>query len=99
MGGFHRGLELFGQHRLAEPEVRKAIQRLGLLLITEGPNGVMRMDGLGVPAFAACRNHLTREQAAKVARWCQELNVIAGVMFDCDAEGDAGAKQAVVELA
>ncbi|MBN8625808.1 MAG: hypothetical protein J0M17_09990 [Planctomycetes bacterium] len=96
--GFHRGRELFGQHRLAEPGVREAIQSLGHLLITEGPNGVLRLDAIGVPAFAACSNHLTREQATKIARWCRELNVVAGVMFDCDAEGDVGAKQAVVEL-
>ena len=96
---FHRGLEVFGQHRLLEPEVRESIQQLGHLLIVEGPNNVLRLDELRVPAFAVCSNRITREQAERVARWCHELGVTAAVMFDCDAEGNTGAQQAIVELA
>jgi len=97
--GYHRGLEVFGQHRLAEPEVREAIQSLGHLLVVEGPSNTLRLDALNVPAFAVCSNRITRDQAEKIGRWCRELGVPAAVLFDCDAEGDAGGQQVAVELA
>lgn len=97
--GYCRGLELFGQHRLTEPEVRIAIQSLGHLLIVEGPNNVLRLDTLNVPSLAVCSNRITREQAERVAGWCRELGVVAAILFDCDVEGDLGAQQAAVELA
>lgn len=97
--GYHRGLEIFGQHRISEPQVREAIQTLGYLLLVEGANNSLRLDALGVPAFAVCSNRITREQAKKAAGWCRELGVAVAVMFDCDPEGEAGAQQAVIELA
>ncbi len=97
--GYHRGLELFGQHRLREPEIREAIRKLGYLLLVEGPNDAIRLDTLAVPAFAVCSNRITSAQADKVARWCHELGVVAAVLFDGDVEGEAGAQQAVLELA
>ncbi len=54
---------------------------------------------LAVPAFAVCSNRITSAQADKVARWCHELGVVAAVLFDGDVEGEAGAQQAVLELA
>jgi hypothetical protein len=97
--GFHRGLELFGQQRLAVADVREAVQGLRHLFVVEGPNDVIRLGAMGVPAFAVCSNRITREQAEKVGRWCRELGVIASLLFDLDAEGETGAQQAVVELA
>lgn len=97
--GYHRGLELFGQHRLAEPETRAAIQALGNLPVVEGPNDVLRLSALGIPALAACSNRLTCEQAEKIAVWCADLDVAAGLLFDLDPEGEAGQQQALVELA
>ncbi len=75
--GFHRGLELFGQHRLAVSKTREAIQALQHLLIVEGPNDVIRLDTLGVPSFAICSNRITPPQVEKIARWCRDLGVIA----------------------
>ena len=49
MKNFHRGLELFGQHRLRDAAVREQIAKLGLIVV-EGPNDVIALDGLGVPA-------------------------------------------------
>lgn len=97
--GFHRGLELFAQQRFATADVREAVQALRHLLVVEGPNDVIRLGALGVPAFAVCSNRITREQAEKVGRWCRELGVAAALLFDLDAEGETGAQQAVVELA
>jgi len=97
--GYHRGLEFFGQHRLSQREIREAIQKLGHLILVEGPNDAIRLDTLGVPGFAVCSNRMTPAQAEKVARWCKELGVAAAVLFDGDPEGDAGAQQAVLELA
>src|SRR5437588_488510 len=43
--GFHRGLEVFGQHgsRLKEPGYRESLKELGVIVV-EGPNDVMRLD-------------------------------------------------------
>ena len=100
--GFHRGLELFGQHgalRLQEPGYRERMQELGVVVV-EGPNDVIALDSLGVPAVGLCSNTITDEQATKIARWAQELGGgVATVMLDCDDEGDKGSRQAVYELA
>lgn len=93
--GFHRGLELYGQERLRMPERAEKLRQLGLILV-EGPNDVIRLDSLGVPAVALCSNRITREQAERVAALAYELaGGIATVFLDCDTEGEAGMKQAL----
>ena len=37
MKGFHRGIELFGQHALRVPEAAEKLKALGSVLV-EGPN-------------------------------------------------------------
>lgn len=97
--GFHRGIELFGQHALRSPEAKEKLQGLGLLLV-EGPNDAIRLDTLGVPAVALCSNMITREQAAKAARLAREVaGGIVTVFLDCDAEGETGMKQCLGYLA
>jgi len=91
--GFHRGLELFGQHRLRESDAAATLKSLGLILV-EGPNDVIRLDTLGVTAVGLCSNTITREQAAKTAQLARELgNGIVTVLLDCDPEGENGMKQ------
>lgn len=91
--GFHRGLELFGQHRLRDSEAAATLKSLGLIVV-EGPNDVIRLDTLGVTAVGLCSNTITREQAAKAAQLARELgNGIVTIMLDCDPEGENGMKQ------
>lgn len=91
--GFHRGIELFGQDRLREESGRQPLRELGLIVV-EGPNDVIRLDTLGVPAVALCSNSITRQQAAKAARLARELgNGIMTISLDCDPEGENGMKQ------
>jgi 5S rRNA maturation endonuclease (ribonuclease M5) len=91
--GFHRGLELFGQHRLRHPQATETLKTLGLILV-EGPNDVIRLDTLGVSAAGLCSNNITREQAEKAAKLARELgNGIITVLLDCDPEGENGMKQ------
>lgn len=91
--GFYRSIELFGQHALRQDGVREKIQGLGLLLV-EGPNDVIRLDTLGVPAVALCSNRISREQAEKVARLAREFAGGSVTIFlDCDPEGEEGMKQ------
>ncbi len=123
--GFHRGLELFGQHALVEPREDKTMKRLGSILglkpsdqhalgdprgaetmqrlgliLVEGPNDVIRLDTLGVPAVGLCSNTITREQADKAARLARELgNGIVTIFLDCDPEGENGMKQCLGYLA
>lgn len=97
--GFHRGIELFGQHHLRVEGVREKLAGLGLLLV-EGPNDVIRLDTLGIPAVGLCSNMITREQAAKVARLAREVgNGVVTVFLDCDPEGENGMKQCLGYLA
>jgi hypothetical protein len=97
--GFHRGQELFGlDHFLDDANVEK-IAQLGVVLV-EGPNDVIRLDTLGVPALGLCSNAITREQAAKAAAIARELSGgIVTVLLDCDPEGEAGMKQCLGYLA
>ena len=98
--GFHRGLELFGQHALSQSFRRREAHRQFGLVIVEGPNDVIALDALGVPAVALCSNTITREQAEKAAQLAIELaGGIATLMLDCDTEGDNGVQQVVPMLA
>jgi 5S rRNA maturation endonuclease (ribonuclease M5) len=97
--GFHRGLELFGQHMLSAGGKEEKLQGMGLLVV-EGPNDVIRLDTLGVPAVGLCSNTITREQAAKAA--CLARRVAGGVVtvfLDEDEEGENGMKQCLGYLA
>jgi hypothetical protein len=97
--GFHRGLELFGQHALNAEGVKEKLHGLGLVLV-EGPNDVIRLDTLGVLAAGLCSNRITREQAVKVAKLAREhANGVATVFLDCDSEGENGMKQCLGYLA
>jgi 5S rRNA maturation endonuclease (ribonuclease M5) len=100
--GFHRGLELFGQNgreRLARPGYREKLRQLGLIVV-EGPNDVIALDSLGIPAVGLCSNTITDEQVEKVSRWAHELaDGVVTLMLDCDPEGENGAKQALWKLA
>ena len=100
--GFHRGLELYGQHgreRLQRPGYREKIRQLGLIVV-EGPNDVIALDCLGIPAVGLCSNTVTDEQADKLATWAHQFaGGVITLMLDCDPEGENGAKQALWKLA
>ena len=95
--GFHRGVELFGQHasRLKEPGYREFIAQHGLILV-EGFNDVIGLDNLGVPALGIMSNRMTEAQGEKVLRFAKQLGVRrVNLMFDCEDSGVDGAKEAL----
>lgn len=97
--GFHRSIQLYGEHRLKGAQVAEKLTGLGLLLV-EGPNDVIRLATLDVPAVALCSNTISREQAGRVARLaCEIAGRIVTVLLDCDSEGEKGMKQALGYLA
>jgi hypothetical protein len=99
--GFHRGLELFGQHasRLHEPGYRDSIARYGLIVV-EGFNDVIGLDNLGIPAVGILSNRITEAQVDKLARWSQQLaSGKVTLLFDCESTGDDGAREALWLLA
>lgn len=99
--GFQRGLELFGQQasRLHEHGRLEIIRQVGILVV-EGPNDVIALDALGVPAVALCSNTISKAQAEKLARWSHQLaEGTVTLLLDCDEPGISGAKQAMWELA
>ena len=97
--GFHRGQELYGQHALHDPALSESLKSNGLVIV-EGPNDVIALSALGVPAVALCSNTITDEQADKVARLARELSGgIATLMLDCDPEGANGVQQVLPILA
>jgi 5S rRNA maturation endonuclease (ribonuclease M5) len=99
--GFHRGQELFGQHaaRLREPGYREFIAQHGLVIV-EGFNDVIGLDNLGVPALGIMSNRMTETQGEKIARWAKQIGSgRVTLMFDCDAGGVEGAKEALWRFA
>ena len=97
--GFHRGNELFGQHRFQAEEVGDKLKGIGLIVV-EGPNDVIALDALGVPAVGLCSNTITAEQAKKTKYLADAIaGGVVTLMLDCDAEGEGGAKLALVEIA
>ncbi len=98
--GFHRGVELFGQHRLQESATQARLKDLGFLTIVEGSNDVVALDALGVPAVGLCSNTITSEQAVKIGRFAtQYTNGTVLLMLDCDPEGENGVSQVLPVLA
>lgn len=97
--GFHRGLELFGQHELLLAARAGGLADIGLLVV-EGPNDVIRMSTLEQPAVGLCSNTVSREQAAKVGRIASQYagNRVT-LLLDNDPEGEKGAMQAMWEIA
>ncbi len=99
--GFHRGLELFGQHaaRLNEPGYRDILAHCGPIIV-EGFNDVLALDQLGIPAVAIMSNKITVEQIAKIERWSRQLaQGRVSLLFDADGPGDEGAKETLWLLA
>ena len=98
--GYHRGQEIYGQEEWNDETVEERIRELGVLLLVEGPNDrIALQETHGAPAYAICSNTITAHQAKKTADKACKLGVPIGVMFDCDVEGENGAKQAIWELA
>lgn len=97
--GFHRGLELYGEDIFRQEANTDQSRQLGVIVV-EGPNDVIALNALGVPAVAVCSNTITEEQAEKLAALARELGGdTVSVMFDLDREGENGAKQAILMLA
>ena len=98
---FHRGQELFGQHasRLTEPGMREAIASCGILVV-EGFNDVLGLDGIGVPAVAIMSNKITEHQVSKIERFAKNLSGgKVTLLFDNDDPGGDGAKESLWLLA
>ena len=95
--GFHRGMELFGQHaaRLQEPGYRDLIATCGIIVV-EGFNDVIGLDNIGVPAVAMMSNRMTEMQGDKIVKWGKQLGRgRVTLMFDCEPSGIDGAKEAL----
>jgi hypothetical protein len=97
--GFHRGCELFGQHRILDDGIGEKLKGIGLLVV-EGPNDVIALDVLHVPVVGLCSNIITDEQVEKVKRLAYAVaGGVVTLLLDCDNEGESGAKLALVEIA
>jgi DNA primase len=97
--GFHRGIELYGQHaqRLSE-EVRQSLQQYGLIIV-EGQNDVIRLGTLGIPAVGLMSSKATTEQIDKICRFTRQLADNRSLLLpDNDPEGQSGCKDLAWEL-
>lgn len=96
--GFHRGVELYGQDRLADVE-QNQLGDTGLLVV-EGFNDVLRLRELGEIALGIMSNTMTADQAVKLVVHAREkADGRVTLLLDNDIEGENGARQAVWELA
>jgi len=97
--GFHRGLELYGETQFNAEASDSRLQENGIIVV-EGPNDVMALNAIGVPAVAVCSNTITTEQADKLASIAERTGCgTVSVMFDLDREGINGSQQAILEIA
>jgi len=97
--GFHRGLELWGEHVVRASEGLTVHPRVGLVIV-EGPNDAVNLHMLGVPAVALCSNTITQEQVARIARLAGErFGELTTLLLDCDVEGERGIEQVLPLLA
>jgi hypothetical protein len=95
--GFHRSIELYGQQasRLQEPGCREFILTHGLIIV-EGFNDVIGLDNHGIPAVGIMSNRMTEPQGEKIARFAKQLGINRlNLMFDCEASGSEGVKEAL----
>jgi len=84
---------------LSEAGITEKLKGIGLLVV-EGPNDVIALDALGVPAVGLCSNTITDEQVGKLSRLANEIGGgVVTLMMDADTEGESGARQAIVEIA
>ncbi len=95
---FQRGLELFGQNRFGEEVFREKARETGLVVV-QGPNDVMALDALNVPAVGICSMSLTAAQVEKLAAAARSMKTTLTLMFDCDEAGELAMRQALVALA
>jgi 5S rRNA maturation endonuclease (ribonuclease M5) len=97
---YHRGVELYGQHRLDPHRQRRLLDEIGLL-VAEGPGDVINlMETFRVPTVGLCSNHATDRQIELIIERAKELAARQVVlMLDCDPEGDKGAAELASELA
>lgn len=94
--GFHRGLELYGVHRLRDPQVVERLHTLDHLIVVEGPNDAITLDANGIPAVALCSNTITEEQVEQLAALVAEHKLRGVVlMLDNDQAGEKGVEQAL----
>ncbi|QDT41756.1 DNA primase [Gimesia alba] len=97
--GFHRGQELFGEPQFRELATPEQLQQIGIILV-EGPNDVINLHTLGIPALAVCSNTVTETQTDKLASMANSIpGGHVSVMLDLDREGENGSKQTILELA
>lgn len=97
--GFHRGLELWGEHAVRAGPDWSAHPRVGLVIV-EGPNDTLNLHALGVPAVALCSNTITQEQVARITRLAGErFGELTTLLLDCDEEGERGMEQVLPLLA
>ncbi|WP_197534702.1 toprim domain-containing protein [Symmachiella dynata] len=97
--GFHRGLVLYGENVFRSEANAEQVRDMGVIVV-EGPNDVINLNALGVPAVAVCSNTVTEKQADKLAALaCEFSNGTVSVMFDLDRQGENGAGQTVLKLA
>lgn len=97
--GFQRGLELFGQHRIADESFRRQSAETGLLVVP-GANDVIALEALGAAAVGLCGREVTTEQAEKVAALVRTCGAPGAVlMLDCTEAGDESARAVLPLLA
>ena len=89
---FHRGIELSARSGYrGTKRAEQTLQGLGLILV-EGPNDVIRLSTLGVPAVALCSNTISREQAVKAAELA--YGVAGGCCDKCSSTATRRARRA-----
>lgn len=98
--GFHRGLELWGEHIVRRRPSAEPVKGQDALVLVEGPNDAIRMQTFDVPAVALCSNTITTDQVERIGRLCEDAHLkMVLVLLDNDADGENGVRQVLPLLA
>ena len=98
--GYQRGLGLYGGHaeRLKDDYVPKSLKQNGLVVV-EGMNDVLRLEGLDVCAVGLCSNRATDQQVSRIVQNSRDLCKSQVLMLpDSDDEGLRGFRDLAWDL-
>ena len=97
---FYRGVEVFAQHRLFDPEDQETLKRIGLVVVEGALDTVNLHERLGVPAVGLLSNQATETQVKRIVELARQVaDGVVTLMYDFDVPGMQGEQRDAAEFA
>jgi len=98
---FHRGVELYGEHRIVEAVdvCREKLQGIGLPVVEGALDAINLWETLDTPCVAILSNKATQHQVERIAELAKQVSDgVVTMLYDCDEAGNSGADRDTVLL-